>query len=210
MKIEKLILRNLITNDEFARQVLPYLKDEYFDSATEKTLFKIFENYFNKYNKTPVKDELSTELDNTDSVQSEDLYDNVVELIGEVSEKSDVDLQWMVDETEKFCQDRAIYNAIKASISIIDGNDKKLDKGAIPEILTEALSIEFNSNIGHNYFEDVEERIEFYHRTEERIPFNIEYFNRITGGGLPKKTLNVFLAGCVHPDTKVKIRYRKK
>lgn len=132
---------------------------------------------------------------------------NAVEQIKE--EKSEQ--QWLIDKTEKFCQEKAIYNAVLESIGILDVNSKSTkDKGAIPKILSDALAVSFDSHVGHDYLADSDARYEFYHRTEKKIPFDLDFMNKITKGGIPAKTLNVFLAGCVHPDTKVKVRFRKK
>jgi hypothetical protein len=140
---------------------------------------------------------------------NDDQVKNIVSNIEGLDYDPKTELEWIVDKTEKFVQERSVYNAIMQSIQILDNKDQKKDKGSIPQILSDALGISFDTNIGHNFLDDADSRYEFYHRKESRVPFNLDYFNRITKGGLPNKTLNIALAGCVHPDTKVRIRFRK-
>lgn len=207
MRIEQTILASLIYDEPYTRKVLPFLKKEYFQDQTEKVLFVSIENFIQKYNNLPTKETLQIEIDKQSSIP-EQVYNNVVEYLNNISYDKK-DLQWIVDNTETFCQEKAVYNAIMESISIIDGNSKD-NKGSIPTILSDALGVSFDNHIGHDFLENADERYEFYNRKEDRIPFDLDYFNKITKGGLPNKTLNVLLAGCVHPETKVKIRYRKK
>lgn len=207
MRIEQTILTSLIYDEPYTRKVLPFLKKEYFQDQTEKVLFVSIENFIQKYNNLPTKETLQIEIDKQSSIP-EQVYNNVVEYLNNISYDKK-DLQWIIDNTETFCQEKAVYNAIMESISIIDGNSKD-NKGSIPTILSDALGVSFDNHIGHDFLENADERYEFYNRKEDRIPFDLDYFNKITKGGLPNKTLNVLLAGCVHPETKVKIRYRKK
>jgi len=195
-RIETLILKNLIHNDEYSRKVLPFLSKDYFLEHTDKLLYQQIESFITKYNNLPTKEALVIELDNTPLKDEE--FENVSELIthleGEKDEKSD--LSWLLETTEKFCQDKAIYNAVVNSIKILDEPEKsKDDKGAIPELLTDALSVSFDPHVGHDYLLDSDDRYDFYHRVEKKIPFDLDYFNKITGGGLSSKTLNVALAG---------------
>jgi len=195
-RIETLILKNLIHNDEYSRKVLPFLSKDYFLEHTDKLLYQQIESFITKYNNLPTKEALVIELDNTPLKDEE--FENVSELIthleGEKDEKSD--LSWLLETTEKFCQDKAIYNAVVSSIKILDEPEKsKDDKGAIPELLTDALSVSFDPHVGHDYLLDSDDRYDFYHRVEKKIPFDLDYFNKITGGGLSSKTLNVALAG---------------
>lgn len=190
--IEKIILENLTQNDEYSRRVLPFLQNEYFTDVTEKYLFCKISDFISKYNTLPDKNTLTLEIDE-DGI-NEGLYKTSTEYVqnlGEINENID----WLIDTTEKFCQEKAIYNAIMQSINIIDGKDKKKEKGSIPNILSDALAVSFDDRVGHDYFEDAESRFDFYQKVEDRIPFDLEYMNLITGGGLPNKTLNVILAG---------------
>ena len=196
-RIETLILKNLIHNDEYARKVLPFLNKDYFEEHTDKLLYEQVDTFITKYNNLPTKEALVIELENSTLNDSE--FDNVTALLTHVAgENTDEkpDIQWLLETTERFCQDKAIYNAVVKSIKILDEPEKtKDDKGAIPELLTDALSVSFDPHIGHDYFLDSDDRYLFYHRVEKKIPFDLEYFNKITQGGLSTKTLNVALAG---------------
>ena len=186
------ILNHLLHNEPFCRRVVPYLKNEYFE-GTHKTVFDLIVQFVSKHNKLPTSKILELELKKLQA--PEDVLNNAQRLVAEISSKSDVDTDYLTDEAEKWCKDRAIYNAIMDSITIIDGKDKERSNGAIPEILSEALGVSFDEQIGHDYIDDSEERFEFYNRKEDRIPFDLDYFNKITKGGLPNKTLNIALAG---------------
>ena len=191
--LQTLILQNLLDNDEFTRVVIPFLKKEYFD-IDHKNVFETVVNFVNKYNKLPTPETLAIEIDNSDL--SDQQYKTSIDIVNKfsaISEKQDLD--WLLSTTEKWCQDRAIHLAIMQSISIIDGKDPTHTKNSLPELLQEALSVTFDRNIGHDYTSDSDSRYEFYHRVEERIPFDLDYLNDITKGGLPKKTLNIVLAG---------------
>jgi replicative DNA helicase len=191
--IENTILAHLVFNEEYVRRVLPFLKSEYFSDQTDQKVFDLITGYVNKYNGTPTREALLIELESIDGM-NEKIYENSYNLIKDLNaEKSDI--QWLVDTTEKFCQDRAIVNGIMTSLSIIEGTAKGTDKGAIPTILSDALAVSFNKSVGHDYFADADERYDFYHRKESRIPFDIDRLNMITKGGLPRKTLNIILAG---------------
>ena len=196
-RIETLILKNLIHNDEYARKVLPFLNKDYFEEHTDKLLYEQVDTFITKYNNLPTKEALVIELENSTLNDSE--FDNVTALLTHVEgENTDEkpDIQWLLETTERFCQDKAIYNAVVKSIKILDEPEKtKDDKGAIPELLTDALSVSVDPHIGHDYFLDSDDRYLFYHRVEKKIPFDLEYFNKITQGGLSTKTLNVALAG---------------
>ena len=191
--IEKLILSNLLSNEEYGRKAIPFLKSEYFVERSIKALYDGVNEFVNKYNKFPNKEALLIELDENKEISS--YYNDVSVLIGELEEKPNENIDWLIDQTEKFCQDKAIYNAIMKSIQILDSDKDKLGKGAIPQILSDALSVSFDSHIGHDFFEDAAARYEYYHRKEEKVPFDLDYFNQITKGGLPNKSLNVILAG---------------
>jgi len=191
--IEKTALSNLISNERYARKVLPFIKKNYFDIKEEEVVFDEITKFVDKYNKLPTKTAMVIELDGRKDL-SEVEHKKVVELIQSLN-STDVDFDWLVDTTEKFCKDKAIYNAIVDGIKIIDGKDGKRTADAIPEILTEALGVSFDSSVGHDYLADSESRFDYYHKIEEKIPFDLDFFNKITKGGLPPKTLNIALAG---------------
>jgi hypothetical protein len=206
-RLEHTILRNLIFNEEYSRKVIPFIQPDYFEQKTEKIIFEETVKFIAKYGTSITLEALNIELESRT-----DLNETEIKEIRNTSKSFNdfpVDLQWMLDTTEKWCRDRAIYLALMESIHIADGNDEKKNRDAIPSILSEALSVSFDDNIGHDYFQNYEERFDYYHRKEEKIEFDLEYFNKITKGGLPNKTLNICLAGCVHPETKVRIRFRK-
>ena len=192
-RIEESILRNLLYNETYYRKVVPFLKAEYFQEYHEKIVFEEIADFASKYDKVPTKEVLSINLQNRADLTDEAFKDS----LSKVSELSDdwVDYDWLLDATEKWCQDRAIYLALMQSIKIADGGETKFTKGAIPSILQDALAVSFDEHIGHDYIEQSSDRYEFYHRKEEKIPFDLEKFNFITKGGLPNKTLNIALAG---------------
>ena len=192
-RIESTILRNLLFTEEYYRKVVPFLKAEYFTEYSEKIIFEEISDFANKYDKVPTQEVLSINLQNRSDL-TEDSFQEATTTIRSLSDEW-VDYDWLLDATEKWCQDRAIYLALMQSIKIADGGDKKLDKGAIPSILQDALAVSFDEHIGHDYIEQSKDRYEFYHRTEEKIPFDLEKFNYITKGGIPNKTLNIALAG---------------
>ena len=191
--IEQVVLKNILSNEKYMRKVLPFVKPDYFEGIY-KLLFKEAGKFVGKYNKLPNAEAFKIEIDNSDSY-NEEQYRHAVEIIPNLFEKEDVNETWLYENTEKWCQDRALYNAVMESIQIIDGKHNTLTKNALPEILTKALGVSFDTNVGHDYIENADERYQFYHRDEERIPFDLEYFNLITKGGLPNKTLNICLAG---------------
>jgi len=175
------------------RKVLPFIKPEYFEGIY-RTLFKETGKFVAKYNKLPTSTSFKIELDQTDKLTSEQ-HNMAMDVLPQLFTDAEVDEQWLLDTTEKWCQDRAVYNAIMESISIIDGKHESLTKNALPDILTKALGVGFDNNVGHDYIENVERRYDFYHTEEQRVPFDLDYFNKITKGGLPNKTLNIALAG---------------
>lgn len=191
--IEQTILKNILTNEPFMRKVLPFIRPEYFQGVYNQ-LFKEIGKYVSKYNKLPVQESLKIEIDQSEKF-SDEQYAHAMEILPNLFIKEKLDDKWLEDTTEKWCQDRAIHNAIMESISIIDGKHGSLTKNALPDLLQKALSVSFDTNVGHDYIENVDQRYDFYHEQEERIPFDIDYFNRITKGGLPNKTLNIALAG---------------
>jgi replicative DNA helicase len=196
MKLEQTILKNLIYNEDFLRKVLPFLKPEYFSDRTEKTLFNEVTSFTETYNTSPTIEAISIAVKEKNNL-SDDEVKNCESYLQEIeaNSKTETEVQWLVDKTEKFCQEKAIYNGVLRAISILDGKDKSNEKGAIPSILSAALAVSFDNSVGHDYLENSDERYEFYHRKEERIPFDLECFNKITKGGLPAKTLNIALAG---------------
>ena len=192
-KVEQLVLKNLLLDEVYVRKALPFIKGEYFSNILEKNLFGVISKYFTEYNALPTKEALEIEVGQLDTI-SDEQHQSILALIRDIdNEKSDP--EWIVDTTEKWCKERAIYLALMESIKIAEGNDDKKTANAIPNILSDALAVSFDNHIGHDYLQDYEERYEFYHKTEDKIPFDLEYFNRITKGGLPNKTLNIALAG---------------
>ena len=192
-QIEFLILKNLIHNEKYLRKSIPFIKSEYFEDPHQKMVYEEIFSFVEKYNELPTKEVLTIEVEKRDDI-NEDSFKSVTHLISCLDE-SPVENEWLVDTTEKWCRDRAIYLALLDSIAIADGKDDKKGRDAIPSILSDALAVSFDNHIGHDYLQDYEERYEFYHQKEEKIPFDLEFFNKITKGGLPNKTLNIALAG---------------
>ena len=191
--IERTALSNLVSNEEYCRKVLPFIKADYFAVKEERVVFEEITSFVDKYRKMPTKISLEIEVESRQDL-TETEHNKIVEII-KTLDSTDVDMDWLVDTTEKFCKDKAIYNAIVDGISIIDGKDKNRGADAIPSLLTDALAVSFDNAVGHDYFDDSASRFDFYHKIEERIPFDLEFFNKITKGGLPQKTLNIALAG---------------
>ena len=192
-RIETTIIKNLIFNEEYSRKVIPFIEPEYFEQRSEKIIYEEIVRFISKYDSAITVEALNIETDNrTDLTESE--VKEVRDINNSLTE-SVVDGQWLLDSTEKWCRDRAIYLALMESIHIADGNDEKKNRDAIPSILSDALAVSFDNNVGHDYLNDYEERFKFYHQKENRIQFDLEYFNKITKGGLPSKTLNIALAG---------------
>ena len=191
-KIEQTILRNLLTDEKYMRRVLPFIKPNYFEGPY-RTLFKEAGKYVAKYNKLPTAESFMVELNNSEL--NGDAYTAACEIAETLFSGDKVDEQWLVDNTEKWCQDRAIYNAVMESITIIDGKHDTLTKNSLPTLLQDALGVTFDASVGHDYTEDANQRYDFYHTEEDRIAFDLEYFNKITKGGVPNKTLNIALAG---------------
>ena len=192
-KIEFLILRNLIYNEEYARKVIPFIKDDYFEDQKQKIIFQEISSFIQQYNKLATKEILSIEVEKRSDI-NDTLFAEIVDIISSFEDEVG-ELDWLVDSTEKWCRDRAIYLALMESIQLADGKDEAKGRDSIPTILSEALAVSFDNHVGHDYLEDYEARFESYHRKEDRIPFDLEYFNKITKGGLPNKTLNIALAG---------------
>jgi len=193
MTIEELIINNLLFQEDYIRKVLPFIKTEYFTLKENGILFQEIQNYMSVYNTVITKEILAIEVENRNDL-NEDQYKTALQIINNLAGESS-ELQWILDTTEKWCQERAIYLALMESIKIADGQDTKLDKGSIPQILSDALGVSFDTHIGHDYIPDSDERYASYHRVEQKIPFDLEFFNKITKGGLPNKTLNIALAG---------------
>jgi len=194
MNLETLILRSLIQDESFTRKVIPHLKQKYFEGPY-KVIFKEIIQFVQDYSKLPNTEALSIELQKSSQIP-QDMLADVFSIVNDLNTKSDdTNHDWLINQTEKWCQDRSIYLAIMESINIIDGKHEELTKNALPALLSEALSVTFDTNVGHDYIDNSDDRYEFYHRTEEHLPFDLEYFNKITKGGLVNKTLNVALAG---------------
>ena len=192
-KIEFLILRNLLHNDEYVRKVIPFIRDEYFEDCNQKIVFQEIFNFIQEYNKLATKEVLCIEVEKRKDI-NETSFKELIHLI-DCLDDIPVEVNWLIDTTEKWCRDRAIYIALMESIHIADGKDEKKNRDSIPSILSDALSVSFDNHIGHDYLLDYEKRYQSYHRKEEKIEFDLEYFNKITKGGLPNKTLNIALAG---------------
>ena len=191
--VEFLILRNLLYNEEYLRKVIPFIKSEYFEELNQKIIFEEISNFVGEYNELVTKEALCIEIEKRTDINDES-FQNIVKLVT-AFENETVEFNWLVDTTEKWCRDRAIYLALMESIQLADGKDESKGRDAIPSILSDALSVSFDNHVGHDYLQDYEKRFESYHKKEDRIPFDLEYFNKITKGGLPNKTLNIALAG---------------
>lgn len=195
MRIEQVIFSNIVANEDYARKTIPFLRSDYFTIPSDKTVYEIIDSYIKDYNAIPTKEVLHLELGNASGL-TEDQFKQARELIDALEfQGTGQDQQWLVDQTEKFCQDKALYNAVMQAIQIIDNKASNISKGSIPQILTDALAVSFDTSIGHDFLDDADSRYEFYHRKEVKVPFDIELLNKITNGGLPQKTLNVVLAG---------------
>jgi replicative DNA helicase len=194
MNLPTLILKNLHYSEEYTRKVLPFIKPDYFSERRERLIFNEISSFVTDYGNIPTYEALVIQIN--DKQISDDEYKETIELLTEfnTSKSETVDLDWLVNKTEEFCQDRAVINAVRESITILDGKHRDLSKGSIPTLLSDALAVSFDSSVGHDYLTDSDNRYDYYHRTEERIPFALNYFNKITNNGLPKKTLNVILA----------------
>ena len=202
MRTEKLILENLLFNTEYANLVGIFLKTEYFNAHPEKIIFSEIQNHINEYNKAPTLEALENKLTNRTDL-NETTYNNCTELLKSYQQKID-DQSWLVEETEKWAKDQAVYNGIVDSIAILEGTVTKKPKDAIPDILTDALAVSLDTSVGHNYVEDSQDRWDFYHKRKQKFPFNIEMLDKITGGGITPKTLTVFLGGTGVGKTLVK------
>ena len=192
-KVEILILRNLLFNEEYLRKVVPFIKAEYFEEITQKAIFEEIWNFVQEYNQATTKEVLCIEIEKRSDI-TDASFKEITQLISYL-EDVPTDYDWLLDTTEKWCRDRAIYLALMESIALADGKDKEKDRDAIPSILSDALAVSFDTHVGHDYLLDYEARYESYHRKEDKIEFDLEFFNKITKGGLPNKTLNIALAG---------------
>ena len=192
-RIERTALRNLIHNEEYSRKVLPFIKEDYFSDRLERLLFKEIYRFITKFNALPTKEALSNEINDSKDI-TEDEYKKITDIIATLNPEK-INLEWLVETTEKFCKDRAIHNAILSGIQIIDGKDKKHTPEYLPEMLSDALSVSFDQKVGHDYLLETKERFDFYKKKEERLELDLDFFNKITRGGIPSKTLNICLAG---------------
>lgn len=191
--LENTILANLIHNPEYFRTVFPYIKPEYFEEFHVRKIFETLALYVDHYKKPPSMEALLISIDKRRDM-NEEQFKAASQVLAELEVDANTDQKFLIDETEKFCQDKDLFNAVRRAILILDGEDKEYDKGAIPKLLSDSLGISFDTEIGHDYLEEFERRYEFYHRTEERIPFDIDILNKITEGGLPRKSLTLLLA----------------
>ena len=195
MRMEQLILRNLIHNEEYLRKVLPFIKNDYFSDNTERLIFDEIVRFTDQYNVPPTLTAIQLSITEKKGLSNDEVEESKNYLQTHCSSTEDSCSDWLINNTEKFCQEKAIYNSVLESIHILDGKHKVLEKGAIPKLLSDALSISFNNSVGHDYIENADERYDFYHKVEEKIPFDLDYFNKITKNGLSTKTLNIALAG---------------
>jgi replicative DNA helicase len=195
-RLETTILKNLIFNEDYARKILPFIKNEYFQDSTEKIVFNEINSHIQEYKHLPTYESLVINFTESKSLTEQQVRD-AVEMIREINAEKEEpsDIEWLTNHTEKFCQDKAIYNAIMKSVKILDDKENRDSKGAIPQLLSDALGVSFDSSVGHDYISDADSRFDFYHRHETKIPFDLDIFNKITKGGLPQKTLNIALAG---------------
>lgn len=191
--IEDKILSALLYNEEYSRRVFPFLKTEYFDGQSHKIVFDAYAEIFSKYNKIPTKEVLELKIDSRSDINEAE-FEESNKLVSSLKIDKDSPIEFLIDQTEVFCKERSVFNALRKSISIIDGKDKKSDVGSIPSMLEEALAVSFDTNVGHDLFDDYVKRYEYYHRTETRIPFDIEILNKITRGGLPPKSLTILVS----------------
>jgi replicative DNA helicase len=192
-RLELTILRNLVYNEDYSRKVIPFIQPEYFEQRSEKIVFEEVVKFIVKYNSAITKEALGIEIENRTDLTETDIKD--IREICENLNNSVVEKNWLLDTTEKWCRDRAIYLALMESIHIADGNDEKKGRDAIPSILSDALAVSFDNHVGHDYLQNYEQRYEYYHKKENRLEFDLDFFNKITNGGVPSKTLNIFLAG---------------
>ena len=206
-KVEFLILRNLLFNEEYTRKVLHHIKDVYFEDSEQKIVFEEILKFVTEYNNIPTKEILTIDIEKRNDV-NEEQFKKLIHIVNSLDNVS-VDFEWLVNTTEKWCKDRAIYLAIMESIQLVDNKGDK-SRDAIPSILQDALAVSFDIHIGHDYLNDFIDRFDSYRKTEDKIPFDIDYLNRITKGGLPRKTLSIFMASCVHADTKIRVRIKNK
>ena len=193
-KIETIILSKLFNDEDYLRKVIPFIKEDYFMESSERKIYTYIHQFVTKYNSLPTIDAINIAMQNDKSV-NENEYKSISETLTKLDDEIEVNEKWILDETEKFCKDKALYNSILKSINIIDGNDKANSADGIPSILQEALAVCFDNNVGHDYLDNADSRYDFYHRDEMKLPFDLEMFNKITNGGLPNKTLNICLAG---------------
>ncbi len=192
--IENTVLAGLLHNEAYMRRVVPFLTEEYFGDFSEKLVFKAITKYIQDYNGIPTREALRISIEEKDNI-SDDQYKEIVNLIDSLEYDSNTDIDWIVDKTEKFCQDKAVFNAVREAILVLDGNHKELDKGSIPDLLSKALGVSFDQAIGHDFLEQPEDRYEFYHTKEDKVGFDLDLFNKITKGGLSRKSLSIALAG---------------
>lgn len=194
MRIENSILSGLVFNETYTRKVIPFISKDYFLLQPEKVVFTEISRFFEKYNKLPTIESLKIDISSRSDVTQSD-FDEAIKIVDEISDYVPTDFDWLVDKTEALCKERAVYNALYEALYIAEGKDDKRAPESIPSILADALAVSFDSHIGHDYLDDALSRYEFYHKLEERIPFNLDIFNKITGNGLPKKTLSCVISG---------------
>src|SRR5210317_1496977 len=194
MTPDRAILSGLLQHEEYARRVLPFIKSEYFEDKTDEIIYTEISNHLEAYNTLPSRDSIRVMVGQRDDLTQEQ-YDEIVSEVNKLSLDEDTDIEWLTDETEKFCQSKALYNAIRESILILDDSHKTMSKGSIPELLTKALAVSFDTAVGHDFLKDYQDRYEFYHRKENKVEFDLEMLNKVTRGGVSTKALIVWMAG---------------
>jgi hypothetical protein len=210
-RLEISILRNLINDEVYIRKTLPFIEAEYFtDSVAERTIFELTKEYFLTYNKLPTRETIVIEAEKSKNLNGDQLEEihEIVKTLKATPEDANIQ-EWLLERTEKFCQTQAVTIAVFTAAQILGGSNKSTDIGSVPDLLSAALGISFDTHVGHDYINDADARYDFYHNVTERLPFHLSDFNEITNGGLPRKTLSVIMAGCVEKKTKIKVRIKK-
>jgi hypothetical protein len=210
MELQALILNSIVSNEKFCRKVLPHIKPEYFEETQYRATYELISDFIGRFNTIPNATALEIEFFKSKFANSSEAG-TILQTISalETGQPENTDAEWLLQTSEKWCKERAVYLAVMESIEVIDGKKSDVSPGSIPGILQKALSVTFDTNVGHDYIENADLRYDFYHTKEDKIPFDLDMFNVITAGGVSRKTLNILLAGCVHPDTKIKVRIRR-
>jgi hypothetical protein len=199
-----------VNSDEYAKRVIPHVMPEYFSNRAEKTFYQLVCGFYEQYNRLPPKDVLNVKLDAMSGLSADDHSSTKKILTDSYDDEYRYDMEWLMTETESFCRDKSVYNAIMKAVKIINGEDDKLSENQIPSMMQEALSVSFDKDVGHDYFENAEQRYDFYHASETKLATSIDLLNKIYSGGLTRRTLALLMGACVHPDTLVNVRIKRK